>query len=77
MASGNVSNFSSCTYLSQNSRKRAVSARVRMSLCREVPRVSAARIVINRNPRLLQRQRNIGLLHAEDGDVGESIVLNQ
>ena len=37
----------------------------------------AGRIVVHRNPRLPQGERDIGLRHSEDGTVGVGFVLDQ
>src|SRR5262249_22643630 len=57
--------------------KGSVSAGVRVILAQRTIWRSALVIIINRNPRLLERQDNIWLIHSERQSVGERVILNQ
>ncbi len=63
--------------LAQNPRKRSIGARVRMLLAQDALRRGARAVIVDRGPRLHQRQRYIVFLHAEYGASRESIVLDE
>ena len=48
-----------------------------MFLTQQAVRSCALRIIVDGDPRLLESQRHVRLRHAEDGDLGKGIVLDQ
>ena len=62
---------------SQDARKGAVRPRMRMLPAEYAVRRRSLGIVINRNPRLLERQCDVGLGHAEDRYHRERLVLDE
>src|ERR1051326_2271611 len=63
--------------LAQDTRERSISARMRMLLAQQSVGRGALRVVVDRAPRLLERQRHVGLRHAKDSNRGEGVVLNE
>ena len=63
--------------LAQDAREGAVGAGMRVFCAENAIGGGAGRVVIDGNPGLLEGQRDVGLIHAEDCHVGEGFVLDE
>ena len=61
----------------QNAGEGAVGAGVRMLLPEQAFGRGALRVVVDGDPGLLEGEHDVGLVHAEDGDVGECLVFDE
>ena len=77
MASGKRQFVLFAHILAQDARKGAVGAGMRMFLSQQAFGRSPLRIVVDRDPWLLQRQQHVRFVHAEDGHLGKGLVLDE